>query len=140
MNVRNCIRCGKIFQYSNVGKPICPNCRKDLEEKFKDVRTFIKRNPNVSIAEVAESTETEVKQIKEWIREERLTFSKDSAIGIDCEVCGKTIKTGRFCDECKKTVTNDLQNAYDRSKPKLEENPFAQKKKDTRMRFLNKDE
>ncbi len=140
MNVRNCVRCGKIFQYSNVGRPICPNCRKDLEVKFKEVREYIKRNPNTSIAEVSEVTECDVKQIKQWIREERLSFSKDSMIGIDCENCGTTIKTGRFCDECKKTVTQDLKNAYDRPKQEVKENPFAQKRKDTRMRFLNKDE
>lgn len=138
MNVRNCIRCGKIFQYS-AGKPICPNCRKDLEVKFKDVRDFIKKNPQCSIAEVAESCEVEVKQIKQWIREERLSFSKDSAIGIDCEICGKTIKTGRFCDSCKGTMSKELERAMDRPKP-IEENPFAKKKTGTKMRFMNRDD
>lgn len=137
MNVRNCVKCGKIFNYA-AGKPVCPNCRKDMEDQFKEVRTFVKRNANASIAEVSESCGVDVKQIKEWIREERLSFSKDSAVGIDCEVCGKTIKTGRFCDECKKTVTDDLKSAYQQPKTVVE-NPFANQKKDTKMRFLNKD-
>lgn len=138
MNVRNCVKCGKIFNYV-AGKPICPNCKKELEDEFKVVRDYIKKNPGASIAEVSEACEVDVKQIKQWVREERLTFSENSAIGIDCEVCGKTIKTGRFCDECKKNVTNDLKNAYRREEPKAkEENPFAQKH-DTKMRFLNKD-
>ncbi len=137
MNVRNCVKCGKIFNYV-AGKPVCQNCRKDLDEKFKVVRTFVKRNPQASIAEVSEENDVDVKQIKQWIREEKLSFSKDSAIGIDCENCGTTIKTGRFCDECKKTVSDDLKNAYDRPK-EVKENPFA-KKKDTRMRFMNRDD
>jgi flagellar operon protein (TIGR03826 family) len=137
MNVKNCVKCGKIFNYLS-GRPICPACVKNLEEEFKTVRTYVKRNPNASIAEVAEVNEVDIKQIKQWIREEKLSFSKDSGVGIDCEVCGVTIKTGRFCDTCKKTVTNDLNNAYDRPK-KVEENPFANQKKETKMRFMNKD-
>lgn len=135
MNVRNCMKCGKIFNYS-VGRPICPVCRKELDDKFKDVKLFIKRNVDASIAEVSEKCDVETKQIKQWIREERLGFSDKSAIGIDCEVCGKTIKTGRFCDECKKTVTSDLQGAYEKPEAK-KENPFA-RKKDVRMRFSDK--
>ena len=145
MNVRNCVKCGKIFNYV-AGKPICPNCKKDLESHFKEVRDYIKRNPHASIAEVSENCETTVNQIKEWVREERLSFSKDSGIGIDCEGCGKTIKTGRFCDDCKKTLSDDLRNASRRVEPekKAMDNPFAkeaQKKKDgdARLRFSNKD-
>lgn len=136
MSIRNCSRCGKIFNYV-AGKPICQNCRKTLEEAFKVTRTYIKRNPNSSIAEVSEACEVDVKQIKQWVREERLAFSKDSAIGIDCEVCGKTIKTGRFCDECKGQMTNELGSVYkapEEDKPKV--NPFAQKNS-AKMRFMD---
>jgi len=138
MNVKNCIKCGRIFNYV-AGKRLCQSCRKDLEDQFKDVRTFIRDNKEASIAEVAESCQVDVKDIKQWIREERLTFSKNSSIGIDCEVCGKTIKTGRFCDECKKTVTDNLKSAYKEQPKKVMVNPFAKKTVDSKMRFMNKD-
>lgn len=136
MNVRNCVKCGKIFNYVS-GKPICLNCRKDLEEKFKETRTYIKRNTKASLAEVSEACEIDVKQIKQWVREERLSFSKDSAIGIECESCGKTIKTGRFCDDCKGDMTNNLRDAYEKAPAPPKENPFAQNNKN-RMAFRDK--
>lgn len=139
MNIRNCVKCGKIFNYS-MGKPICPNCRQSLEELFKETRLYIKRNPKASIAEVSQACEVEVSQIKQWVREERLSFSSDSAIGIDCELCGKTIRTGRFCDECKGNMSKDLMNATKRSEPmdEMKENPFARDKV-TKMNFRDKD-
>ena len=136
MNIRNCVKCGKIFNYAG-GRPICQNCRKSLEDKFKETRLYIKRNRNASIAEVSEACEVDVKQIKEWVREERLAFSDDSAIGIECESCGKSIKTGRFCDECKGKMTNELQHAYQEKEPKVEENPFAKQKSGAKMRFMD---
>ena len=41
MGVRNCSRCGKIFNYA-AGQPICENCRKELEVMFQKVKVFIK--------------------------------------------------------------------------------------------------
>jgi len=135
MNIRNCSKCGKIFNYV-AGKPVCPNCRKNLEEKFKETRQFIKKNPNASIAEVSEECDIDTKQIKQWVREERLSFSENSSIGIDCEVCGKSIKTGRFCEDCKEQMTGDLKSVYVKEeKPK--ENPFA-RDKTAKMRFMDK--
>lgn len=136
MNVKNCAKCGKIFNYVT-GKKICPGCRKNLEEQFVVVKTYIKENKDSSISEVAEECDVEVKDIKQWIREERLTFSKDSSIGIDCELCGKTIKTGRFCDSCKKTMTDDLKSAYKKPEKKIE-NPFAKKVSSSKMRFMGR--
>lgn len=57
-----------------------------------------------------------MKQINRWIREERLSFSPDSSYGIPCENCGRMIRTGRFCDECKTKLTNTLRSALDTPK------------------------
>lgn len=137
MDVKNCVKCMKLFNYVS-GPTICPSCKKDIEEHFKEVRIYIRKNPKASIAEVGEACSVDIKQIRQWIREERLSFSSESAIGIECEVCGKTIKTGRYCEACKAQVANNLNSAYKKDEAK-EENPYENKDTSNKMRFLNKD-
>ncbi|MBC7958530.1 MAG: flagellar protein [Vallitaleaceae bacterium] len=137
MDVRNCSKCNKIFNYVT-GPSICVDCRKSMDELFKEVRIYIRRNPRSQIGEVAEACSCDIKMIRQWIREERLSFSEDSAIGIECEGCGKTIKTGRFCEACKADVSNRLGTAYKKVEVK-EENPYENKDKSSQMRFLNKE-
>ncbi len=40
MNVRNCRKCGNLFNYVS-GPPICMACREKLEEKFQEVKKYI---------------------------------------------------------------------------------------------------
>ncbi len=110
MEVRNCRSCGRLFNYLS-GPNICPVCREEVEKKFGAVKEYIRANPGASIPEIAEANEVSTSQIKQWIREERLQFADDSPIGIECEVCGTTIKTGKYCQACKEklaTTFNDL--------------------------------
>lgn len=100
MNVRNCRKCGRIFNYA-VGPVICPMCRDKVEKKFQEVKKFVQDNISVGIPQISQECDVEVQQIQQWIREERLVFSEDSPIGIECESCGTMIKTGRFCEKCK---------------------------------------
>lgn len=134
MDVRNCKECGNLFNYVS-GPPLCPNCMKRLEDKFAQVKEYIYDNPKSGIREVSEANEVPVPIIKKWIREERLSFSEDSAIGLECEGCGKIIRTGRYCDMCKTKMTQRLEGAY--QKPA----PAAPKKSEgdhhNKMRFLN---
>ncbi|MBR1567686.1 MAG: flagellar protein [Lachnospiraceae bacterium] len=132
MEVRNCKNCGKMFNY--IGKPICPGCEKALEEKFQVVKQFIKDNPNASINEVAEENEVSVNQIKRWVREERLTFSESSMVGLECESCGTMIRTGRFCEACKQKLGNSLNSLIEKPKPT---EPERKKKEAARMWFLD---
>ena len=67
--------------------------------------------------------------------EERLAFTDDSPVGIECENCGAMIKTGRFCDACKSKLQNNLMSAID--KPKKVE-PKKPVRDGERMRFLEK--
>jgi len=131
MDVRNCKKCGKLFNFN--GDPLCPMCQKEMEDKFFEVRDYIYQNPTANMSMVAEENDVPIQQIKKWVRQERLTFSKDSGISIDCESCGKPILTGRYCKECKGKMTNKFTSMY-------QQNPVNQKgeKKSSKgkMRFL----
>lgn len=132
MDVKNCKMCKRLFNALS-GQKICPTCLNKLENKFKEVKEYIRENKNCTINEVSEQMEIPVHQIKQWIREERLTFSEDSVGGIKCEKCGTFIRTGRYCAKCK----NELLNALKPEK-KIFENPKQIKTIDNKMRFLNK--
>lgn len=133
MEVKNCKGCGRLFNYLS-GPPLCPTCAKTLDGKFEAVKEYVYDHPRVDMQEVSEVMEVSISQIKQWIREERLSFAEDSMIGIDCEGCGVTIKTGRYCKSCKDKLARGLSDLYPTSKPQ-------QQKKDPRenpkMRFLD---
>lgn len=133
MEVRNCKNCGKMFNY--IGKPICPTCEKRLEDKFQEVKQYVKEHKEASITEVAEENEVSVNQIKRWVRQERLAFSDESMVGLECENCGALIKTGRFCESCKLKLQNNLSSVI-KKKPE----PQVNKKRESdsaKMRFFD---
>lgn len=135
MDVRNCKECSRLFNYVG-GQQLCPECVKALEDKFEEVREYVYDNPGAGMAEVSEKMEVSVNQIKRWIREERLTFSEEAQIGLECEGCGKLIRMGRFCDVCKAKYKNGFENLI---KPKLSLEPEVKKQSSAgKMRFLDK--
>lgn len=133
MEVRNCKGCGKLFNYLS-GPPLCPSCASALDAKFEEVKEYVYDHPRVGVQEVSDEMEVSVSQIKQWIREERLSFAEDSMIGLECEGCGITIKTGRFCKSCKDKLAKGLTDLYPAERP-------VQRQKDPRenpkMRFLD---
>ena len=132
MEVLSCKGCGRLYNYMG-GPKLCPACQKKLEDKFQEVKQYLNENPNASISEVSENLEVSVKQIKQWVREERLAFSEACADGILCEHCGIPIRTGRFCDKCKNQMANNLAATLDKPKP---EEPVKRERDGNRMRFL----
>ena len=131
MEVKNCRDCGKLFNYLG-GLRLCPGCKAKLEEKFQEVKKYIYEHKDASISEVSEENDVSVQQIKQWVREERLSFSDESLVGIACESCGELIRTGRFCEKCKKQLANNLGAVYQKEKKE----PVKKAKESARMRFL----
>ncbi len=135
MNVKNCRKCGKIFNYIG-GQQICPNCREELEKKFEEVKEFVRSNPHVDIKDISKECEVEISQIQQWVREERLVFADDSPIGIPCEKCGTLIKSGRFCEKCKNDMAKGLTDAFKR--PNAPAAPTKKEPTGNKMRFLDR--
>lgn len=136
MNVRNCRKCGKLFNYMS-GMPICPACKELAEKSFQDVKKYIRENPRADIREVAEACEVEPGQIQQWIREERLEFTEDSPIKMPCENCGEMIRTGKYCERCKQIMAKSLSSAIEKPK-QIVEPPKKKVDSGNKMRFLDK--
>lgn len=135
MDVKSCRNCGKLFNYLQ-GQPICPACKGRLEEKFVQVKEYIRENESATIQQISEDNDVSVKQLKQWVREERLTFTDKSPVGISCENCGTMIRTGRFCAKCKNTMADTLQKMY--VMPTPNSGAGRRNRDGDRMRFLDK--
>jgi methionyl-tRNA synthetase len=118
-----------------MGPFICPTCREEKEAKFQQVKTYIQDHRGATVHEVSEECEVEVNQINQWISEERLQFSDDSPISVNCEKCGAMIRSGVYCEKCKAEMANNLSSAYKKEPVKVEEPKKKQSEKD-KMRFL----
>lgn len=133
MEIKNCKSCGRIFNYF-AGDRICPTCMKKLDAKFDVVKDYIYKHPGANIQEVAEECKVSTFQIKKWVREERLEFAEDSLVGIDCESCGISIRTGKYCAGCKAKLTNDFNSLYKKDERRLEKT--KKQPHNHKMRFL----
>lgn len=132
MEVRTCKQCKRLFNYLT-GPSICAACKEELEKKFAKVKEYIRENPKDGINEVATANEVSPNQIRRWIREERLSFSEESGIGLDCESCGKMIRSGRLCQSCKDKLLGKMDALYSK-----EDSYVAKKHREAaRMRFLD---
>ena len=135
MDVRNCRKCGKVFNYIS-GVPICQACRELEEVKFQEVKKFVQDSKEAGINEIVATCGVSHAQVNNWIRQERLVFAEDSPIGINCEGCGTMIKTGRFCEKCKIDLARGINNMI---KPKVADPAPVRKdpKDNPRMRYLD---
>ena len=135
MNVRNCRNCGRIFNYLT-GIVICPACRDALEAKFQEVKEYVSNHRGAGIAEVAEACNVEAAQIRQWLRDERLEVTEDSAIFLTCEGCGGPIRSGRYCESCGNAMKKGFREAMRASRTETTANPSGDKATSAKMRFL----
>ena len=102
-----------------------------------EVKKYVREHPNVDVKELSEEMDVSVRQINRWVREERLVFSDDSPVGLPCESCGVTIKTGRFCDKCKAELATGFRHAAGQDKRPAPQPAPRKGVADSRMRFLD---
>ncbi len=132
LRVVNCRKCGKLYSKVDTAR-FCPVCMKALEDKYLEVRQYIRENEGTSIVEVAREKDVSVEQIREWIREERIELSSPGDPELTCLSCGTPVKTGRYCERCKDKMVNTLKGVYVQKQPEAREGvkPTGEK-----MRYL----
>lgn len=137
-DVRNCRKCGRIYNYLG-GPPICPVCKQAEEEDFQKVKEYLYDNPGATITQVSTELDIGIEKIKRFLKEGRLEITGDDGnMILECENCGKSIKSGRFCDACERDLTAGFRNAAGQIKSEL--NSFSQpNRQNFAVRYLSKD-
>jgi len=137
-DVRNCRKCGRIFNYIG-GTPICPVCRKEEEDDFQKVKRYLYENPGASITQVSTELDITIEKIKRFLKDGRLEITGDDGnMVLECENCGKSIRSGRFCEECERNLASGLKSAAKDIKNELE-NASQVSRQEFAVRYLNKD-
>jgi flagellar operon protein (TIGR03826 family) len=127
MDVRNCRRCGKMYQF--MGSYICMNCARQDDEDFQKVKEYVLDHPGASPVDVSEATGVEIKTISRFLREGRLE-AEGLELEVDetemvCENCRRPIKSGRFCESCAQNLQRQLKKASESLEP--EQKPTIEK-------------
>jgi flagellar operon protein (TIGR03826 family) len=106
MDIRNCRRCRRIFQYR--GSKYCPSCTIELDEIFIKVRDYIYDHPEANILQVSEALGVSEDIILEFLREGRLELTTPS-LDFVCERCEKPIVTGKYCSDCINELDREMK-------------------------------
>ena len=108
MAIIKCKGCGDLF--NSFAGPFCPKCMHEIDYKYKIVRDYLYDNPNETMEQVSQETETPEWMLMYFLRDGRLNIMNASGL-IRCENCGKSITTGRYCNECTMKLGSKIQGA-----------------------------
>ncbi|MTI46810.1 TIGR03826 family flagellar region protein [Sporosalibacterium faouarense] len=118
MDLRNCRKCGRVYAYN--GFKYCSRCRNEEEENFRKVKEYIYDHNDATIQETSDETGVSVKKIISYLREGRLELKGEHHnMILDCERCGRPIKTGRFCGKCINEMEKEFKGATKSKDKKL---------------------
>ena len=101
---------------------MCPNCVREIDTLFSEVKNFLYDFPGSSMEEVCEATKADRALIIRWLREGRLVTDERSAALLTCVTCGKPIRIGQYCEDCKGNLQRTL-NDTTRSMQKPDDKP-----------------
>lgn len=105
MELRTCKGCGRTFAAED-DRTLCKRCYEaNMDNDFKLVRDYLYEHPGSDIAKVASETGVSESVILKLLRQDRIEVVDEVNSVLRCEKCGVSIKSGRFCDKCKKEET-----------------------------------
>ncbi|WP_232336701.1 flagellar protein [Planococcus lenghuensis] len=100
----------------------CLNCFEDIEQDFKYVADFLKKEQNryATLQEVSKAAEVSEKRIMEFIRGGRIFAEDYPNLGYECAQCGTLIKRQVLCNDCYERYSTAVDEMMTREKAKDE--------------------
>ncbi len=109
VSISQCKECKRLYQ--SFGSSYCPDCAQKLEDNFELVRKYIYDNPNANVVETSQETGVSERDILYFLKEGRLSLAEGDGLLL-CENCGRSVNTGRYCEQCKRIFEKELSAVY----------------------------
>ncbi len=109
-----CSVCGGHMSFQGVGEYQCDKCGNLEYDAYGKVRLYIEQHPhNSRVADVEAGTGVPRKLIRQMLQDERIEVAPDSTVFLQCEICRRSIRSGKYCPECAMRVkqSEELKNA-----------------------------
>ncbi len=132
-----CSKCKGRLKYIGGGYYECYDCGNREVDDFGKIKDFIEDyGPSPAIV-IAEQTDIPIDLVNGMLREGRLEIPEGSDVYIECESCGCSIRFGRYCPDCIKKRTSNLNGIF--FNPEMGEKPQNNPKKGEtgKLRFLD---
>lgn len=112
-----CEKCGSVkIKYLGIGEYKCSDCGFLMYDDYGIVRNYIEKNPGVTQAEVSKATGIKKSRITQLLKEDKIEIAPGSSVFLFCELCGKEIRSGRYCFDCSKTLTEKIRDEKNRTR------------------------
>ena len=108
---RTCKECGGVMVFRGVGEYRCEDCGLVDYDDYGKVRLYIEEHKGATAAEIEAAIGVSQRSIRRMLRESRIEIAEGSKMFLHCEICGKEIRSGRFCRECETKVHRNMEEA-----------------------------
>lgn len=105
-----CEKCNGIMVFKGVGEYCCEDCKHVAYDDFGKVRNYLDEHKGATTLEVENMTGVSQKSIRKMLKEDRLEVAADSRSFLMCELCGSSIRSGRFCTKCLALVNKQCED------------------------------
>ena len=96
-----CVRCRRFFE-KVAFEEVCPICFPVEENEFAKIKEYLTLHPGANSSVIMNELNVSLKSIRRYLKEDRLEILGDNKGFIRCELCGKALNSGRFCESCFK--------------------------------------
>lgn len=108
LNIKNCVRCKRIFIPVNNEK-ICPDCHAADLAMEETVKSYVRDHPGITVNELIEGSGAPSKFVWRMIQQGLFENSNLKDAEYPCNNCGKLITRGTYCDECTGKLKQNAQ-------------------------------
>ena len=107
----NCPRCGNKYSRPELGVYVCSVCRFHERMDYALVRSRCEKRADITIEEAVKTTNIGLNQRERIKREVKIGINELANSKYNCQKCGVVIAYGRYCEDCKKRIGEELRNA-----------------------------
>ena len=114
MNIYNrpllCEKCkSAIMKFIGCGNYKCPNCGHIDMDDWGKVREYLYEHKNSTALDISNNLGIPRMEITQMLRESKIEVAVGSESIITCEICGKSIRSGKICQSCEKQIHENIE-------------------------------